>query len=158
MTITALTDLELLPNQSQDQATFDANMAYLLDNLPLRAQQENELAASMNAYAAGGAYAFQYVFDSSTTDSDPGMGTLRLNNATQNAATGLRIDNVMVGGADLSAVWADLLAVTSTIKGSIRIVKAGDPTKWMVLDVTGGTSPTGYRNLTATVRYSSATN
>lgn len=150
--ITALTDPSQLPNQLQDQQTFDANMAYVIDMLPERARQENELAANMGMFAAGGAYAFPYVFDSSTVDSDPGVGKLRLGSATQNASTAMRMDVQVVGGADISNVLADLRAATSAVKGSIRVVKMVDPSKWMIFDVTQVALPSGYRNLTVSAR------
>ena len=150
--ITALTDPNQLPNQLQDQQTFDANMAHVIDMLPERARQENELAANMGMFAAGGAYAFPYVFDSSTADADPGAGKLRLGSATQNAATVMRIDLQAVGGADLTNVLADLRAATSSVKGSIRVVKMTDPSKWLIFDVTAVALPTGYRNLTVNWR------
>lgn len=156
MTVTALTDLTKLPNQSQDQATFDANWAYTLEQMVLRAQQENETAANLNAIAAGGAYAFPYIFDSTTTDGDPGVGKLRLGSATQNASTVLRIDTAIVGGADISNVFFDLGAGTSAVKGSIRLVKQGDASKWMIFDITAVTSMTGYRNLAVAHRVGSA--
>jgi hypothetical protein len=150
--ITALTDPTQMPNQLDDQETFDTKMANFLDNLAERARQENELAANMSAYAAGGAYAFPYVFDSSTADADPGVGKLRLSSATQNAATVMRLDLQAVGGADLTNVLADLRAVTSAVKGSIRVVKMTDPSKWLTFDVTAVALPTGYRNITMTWR------
>lgn len=150
--ITALTDPAQMPSQLDDQETFDTKMANFLDNLPLRAQQENDLAANMGAYAAGGAYAFPYVFDSSTADADPGVGKLRLGSTTQNAATSMRMDLQAVGGTDMTNVLADLRAATSSIKGSVRVVKMTDPSKWLIFDVTAVAVPTGYRNLTVSWR------
>ena len=150
--ITALTDPAQLPNQLDDQETFDTKMANFLDNLPERARQENELAANMSAYAAGGAYSFQYIFDSSTADTDPGVGRLRLGSATQNAATAMRMDLQAVGSADLTNVLADLRAATSAVKGSIRLVKVSDPSKWLIYDVSAVALPSGYRNLTVNWR------
>lgn len=156
--ITALTDLSKLPNQAQDQATFDANMAYLVENLPERARQENELVASLNTMAAGGAYALPFVFDSATADADPGIGKVRFGSASQNAATVLRFDNAAFGGADVSAIFAALLTGTSLIKGAVRLVKSTDPSKWMIFDITGSGGGSGYRNLNVVLRAASATN
>ena len=163
--ITALMDPSQNPNQLQDQETFDTNMAGLIDGFVLRGEQENALAddmeelfATMSATAAGGAYSFPYVFDSSTADSDPGVGRLRLSNGNQTAAALLRIDNQIVGGVDISPVFADLGAVTSAKKGSIRLVKQSDPSKWITFDVTAVATPTGYRNLSVVSRVSSGIN
>ncbi|QYG01890.1 hypothetical protein [Massilia sp. NP310] len=163
--ITALMDPSQNPNQLQDQETFDTNMAGLIDGFVLRGEQENALAddmeelfATMSATAAGGAYSFPYVFDSSTADGDPGVGKLRLSNGNQTAAALLRIDNQIVGGVDISPVFADLGAVTSAKKGSIRLVKQSDPSKWITFDVTAVATPTGYRNLSVVSRVSSGIN
>lgn len=157
--ITALMDPNQNPNQLQDQEAFDTNMANWVDGMVLRGEQENALAddmdalfAMMSATAAGGAYSFPYIFDSSTADSDPGVGKLRLGSTTQNAATVMRLDLQAVGGADMTNVLADLRAATSAVKGSVRVVKMTDPSKWLIFDVTAVALPTGYRNLTMTWR------
>lgn len=161
--ITALMDPNQNPNQLQDQETFDTNMANWVDGMVLRGEQENALAddmealfATMSATAAGGAYSFPFIFDSSTADSDPGIGKLRLGSTTQNASTVMRMDVQIVGGADISTALADLRAVTSTVKGSIRLVKMTDQSKWIIFDVTAVALPSGYRNLTVSARSSSA--
>ena len=157
--ITALMDPNQNPNQLQDQETFDTNMAAVIDGFVLRGEQENALAddmeelfATMSATAAGGAYSFPYIFDSSTADGDPGVGKLRLGSTTQNASTVMRMDVQIVGGADISTALADLRAVTSAVKGSIRVVKMSDPSKWITFDVTTVALPSGYRNLTVSAR------
>jgi hypothetical protein len=160
--ITALTDPNQLPNQLQDQQTFDTNMAYMVDMYPERARQENALALEMmetvstiDSLAAGGAYSFPYLFDPSDADADPGVGRVRFNSNTQNQASVLRFDTSIVGGVDISPVFAALLSVSSSVKGSIRIVKSQDPGRWILFDVTGGASPTGYRNLNVVCRVGS---
>lgn len=153
--ITALTDPAQLPNQLDDQETFDTKMATYLDGLVERARQENLLAANMSAYASGNAYSFPYLFDIATADSDPGVGRLRLGSVAQSAATVLRMDIQMFGGTDLTNVFSDLQSVTSTVKGSIRLIKSSDPSKWMILDVSAVTVMSGYRNLAVRVRATS---
>ena len=160
--ITALTDSNQLPNQLQDQQTFDANMAYVIDMLPERARQENALAMEMmetvstiDSLAAGGTYSFPYQFDPSDADVDPGVGRVRFNSNTQNQASVLRFDTSILGGVDISPVFSALLSVSSSVKGSIRIVKSQDPARWILFDVIGGTSPTGYRNLNVVYRVGS---
>lgn len=157
--ITALMDPSQNPNQLQDQEKFDTNMANWVDGMVLRGEQENALAddmealfATMSATAAGGAYSFPFIFDSSTADSDPGVGKLRLGSTTQNAATVMRLDLQAVGGADMTNVLADLRAATSAVKGSVRVVKMTDPSKWLIFDITAVALPTGYRNLAMTWR------
>lgn len=154
--ITALTDPNQLPNQLQDQQTFDANMASMIDLLPERARQENELAANLSAFAAGGAYAFAYGFDPSDAVGDPGPGRLRLNANVQNAATTLRIDPITAGGANIDSVFASIGAGTSVVKGAIRIVKVADPTRWLLFDILSVTASGGYQTVAVTPRGSSS--
>ena len=152
--ITALTDPNQLPNQLQDQQTFDANMASMIDMFPERARQENSLAAEMMdllsqsaVIAAGGAFAIPYFFDAATTDADPGAGKLRLSNTTQNAATVMRLD-LTSAGQDYTTLIDTFDDSSSAVKGSIRLVKQGDLTKWMTFNLTALATPSGYRNLT----------
>lgn len=154
--ITALMDPSQFPNALQDQEAFDVSMAYVLDMLPERGRQENELTASLNAYAAGGAYAFPYMFDSATADADPGPGKLRLSSATQNASSALRIDVLTQGGVSIAGLFDALLAVTSSLKGAVRIVKAADPAKWILFDVSSVGTGAGYRNINLVYRAGSS--
>jgi hypothetical protein len=157
--ITTFLDPAQLPNRSQDQQTFDGFMALLMQNLPKWGAEINTVLANLNAIAAGGAYAITYTFDStSTADTDPGAGKLRLNNyAAQNAATVIRVDNLDPNGTDWGVLFDSIQTVTSAIKGSIKLTKQGDPSKWLIFDITGGISnPGGYRNITGTVRQASA--
>jgi hypothetical protein len=161
--ITALTDLNQLPNQLQDQQTFDANMASMIDMFPERARQENGLAAEMmdmlaqsSVIAAGGAFAIPYVFDATTTDADPGAGKLRLSSTTQSAATVMRLD-LTSAGQDYTTLIDTFDDSSSAVKGSIRLVKQGDITKWMTFNLTALAAPSGYRNLTVVCTDSSTT-
>lgn len=160
--ITALTDLNQLPNQLQDQQTFDANMARFIDNMPERARQENELAADMvdqvskiAAIAVGGAFAIPYIFDTATPDGDPGPGKLRLSHIPHNASTIMRLD-LTSAGQDYTALLDTFDDSTSAVKGSIRLVKQGDITKWMTFNLTAVATPTGYRNLSVVCTDSSS--
>jgi hypothetical protein len=146
MAITALMDPAQMPNRSMDQKAFDDAFAALVAALPLRGQQENDLAANMTAAAAGGAYALSYTFDPTTADADPGVGKLRLSSATQNAATVLRLDTTS-GGSDVSSILDTFDASTGQTKGAIRLTKMGDPSKFLLFNVTARTAPTGYRNI-----------
>jgi hypothetical protein len=114
--------------------------------------QINAAIAELGALAAGGAYAFPYVFDSTISDADPGPGKLRLSSATQNASTALRIDVLSQSGVSLAGVFDALQAVTSAIKGAVRIVKQADPTKWLLFDLSTIGTGAGYRNIALTYR------
>ena len=117
--------------------------------------QINQAVAEMNSLQAGGAYALPYIFDTATADADPGAGKLRLSSATQSAATVMRLD-LTAGGQDYTTLIDTMDGSTSTIKGSIRLVKQGDLSKWMTFDVTARAAPAGYRNLTVVCTDSSA--
>jgi len=155
MTITVLLDPAQMPDQSQDQLDFDNKMSGFMRDLPTLAAQINQATGGINSAAAGGAYALPYVFDTGTADADPGVGKLRLSNATQNAATVMRLD-LMAGGQDYTTLLDTFDSSTSVIKGSIRLVKQADVSKWMTFDVTARAALTGYRNLTVACTNSSS--
>jgi hypothetical protein len=155
MTITVLLDPTQMPDQSQDQLDFDNKMAGFMRDLPTLATQINETTAGLNAVATGGAYALPYIFDTATADADPGAGKLRLSSATQSAATVMRLD-LTAGGQDYTTLIDTMDGSTSVIKGSIRLVKQGDLSKWLTFDVTARAAPSGYRNLTVVCTDSSS--
>jgi len=156
MTISVLLDPAQMPDQSQDQLDFDNKMSGLMRDLPKFAAELNATEAAVSSFAAGGAYAFPYVFDNATADADPGAGKLRLSSSTQNTATALRVDALAFGGGNMMGIFDMLSVVTSVIKGGIRLVKAGDVTKWLLFDVIGVSSGTGYRNLAVVHRAGSS--
>lgn len=147
-----------LPSRTMEQKVFDAAVDYVFRNFPKWGREVNAALGALNSMAAGGAYAFPYVFDSATVDGDPGVGKIRLGSTSQNASTVMRMDVQIVGGVDISNVLADLRAATSSVKGSIRLVKMTDPSKWMIFDVTAVALPSGYRNLTVSARAASGPN
>lgn len=144
--ITTFLDESKMPNRTQEQKVFDNLIAYVFQNFPKWGREVNDSLAAFNAALAGGAYALPYVFDTATADADPGAGKLRLSSATQNTSTTLRLD-LTAGGQDYTTLIDTFDASTSLVKGSIRLVKQGDMSKWMTFDVTARSAPTGYRNL-----------
>lgn len=157
MTITVLLDPAQMPDQSQDQLDFDNKMSGFMRDLPIWGAQVNESTAALNALSAGGAYALPYIFDTATADADPGAGKLRLSSATQSASTVMRLD-LTAGGQDYTTLIDTMDGSTSTIKGSIRLVKQGDLSKWMTFDVTARAASVGYRNLTVACTGGSSAN
>ena len=90
--------------------------------------------------------ALPYKFATSTTDAAPGTGYLRLDNAT--SATGIYIDDEVVGGADASAwmlTWDDS---TSTITGHVTIQSKATPTTFAIFSVSALADDTDYIDLT----------
>lgn len=96
----------------------------------------------------GGPITIPYSFSTTTTDSDPGDGKLRLNNATQNAATVIRLDNLDSSLNSIGTTLAALGSSTLLDKAWIRIVKANDRTKWLLFKLRSIASPSGYKNFT----------
>lgn len=143
-----------IPQRGARSTFSDAVDAFLQWMGALPAMLEQFL-AQLSTLAAGGANSFPYIFDSGTSDVDPGPGKLRLSNATQNAATILRIDPVTSAGINISALLLSMLSGTSSNKASLRIQKRNDPTRWLIADISSG-SGTGYLNITITPRASSS--
>jgi hypothetical protein len=105
---------------------------------------------------AGGGISISYQFSTTTTNADPGSGTLRLNSTTQNLATAVYADLLDISGSDWSAVLATIANGTSPEKGTLRLYKLSDPTQFLVFSVTAYTSHTGYVELTVSVTGSSS--
>jgi len=74
----------------------------------------------------GGAISIPFLFSTSTVNSDPGDGFIRLDNATQNLSTTIRIDLLSSDGTDWDSVVTGFADSTNTVKGYIRIVKKID--------------------------------
>jgi len=106
----------------------------------------------------GGAITIPYEFSTTTTNSDPGAGKLRLDNATQSSATTIRASNTDAAAVDVASLLAAFADSTSTTKGYIRLFKTTNPAKWIDFAVTAVASPTGYKNITVSVVDSSDTN
>lgn len=105
----------------------------------------------------GGAVTLELLFSTTTADADPGAGTMRLNNATQNTATAFYVDLLDARAVDITAILDNVLtASSSTVKGSVRLVKYDDPTKWLTFNLTAWTTASGYRKFTVANVASSA--
>lgn len=98
----------------------------------------------------GSAISIRYLFSTTTTDSDPGNGNLRLDNATQLSATTIRADLLDTFSTDWTTALDALDDSTSSIKGFIRLVKESDNSKWILFSVGSVAAPSGYRNITVT--------
>jgi hypothetical protein len=99
----------------------------------------------------------QYTFSTTTTDSDPGSGIVRLNNATQNAATEIYIDDEDNDGTNVSGVIALLAGGNnpSSVLGYVTIRKEFAPENFVTMKITTLTSASGYTKLVGTVEASS---
>jgi hypothetical protein len=91
----------------------------------------------------------RYFFDTSTTDADPGVGELRLNNAAPASANTLYLSVTDADGADLSDELDSWDDVSATLKGKLMIRSAQNPSSYAFYRVSGAVvSATGYRKLT----------
>jgi hypothetical protein len=102
------------------------------------------------AGAPGGAITILSAFDSSTVNADPGNGRIRLNNATQNAATAIYMDLLDYNGTDWTSVLDTLDQSSSGVDGQIRLWNIANAGEWIVFNLTHRYPWTGYREFTVT--------
>lgn len=96
----------------------------------------------------GGALTFAYTFSTTTTDSDPGSGVLRLNNATQTSAGFMYVDLVDAAGVTITdALDSFNDGGELGLRFEIRLVHRTDPTKYIVWSAVEVASATGYRKI-----------
>jgi hypothetical protein len=167
MTIPLLTTLPAGPNHlTQLPADFSttavayvaaqSNMVDELNNQVIPAI--NDVSDMLNSYVLGTEFSLPYTFSTTTTDSDPGTGIVRLSSATQSSATVIRLDLVGSDGETYTNwidTWDDS---TSSSKGTIVMYKLSDATKWIIFALTSIASPAGYKNLTVAPILASETN
>lgn len=127
--------------QRGDRTTFanrvDAFITWLINFVT----ELISLVANLNSIAAGGAYAIPYAVGAGINASigfESG-GKLAFGNGADNNAVGVLpanttiicVDTKDIAGAGVSASLASTTSgVSSVIKGHIRLVKQGDPSKW----------------------------
>ena len=113
--------------------------------------------SAVSSISVAGGIQIPYTFSTTITDSDPGAGFLRLDSATQNVSTVIRVDLAGSDSIDRSQQLTQFAISTSAVKGLLRLAKVSDPTKYLLFEVTAMASPAGYRNVTVKcVDYSSA--
>lgn len=142
------------PPSTNDPTNFNTRADAFLGWFPTNSAEmqgfADELATyfSQLAQAAQGGIVVTYTFDgASASVADPGNGKLRLNNLTQASATAVIADNADNIGVSATGRLA-LLTSTSTIKGTVYIRSALDPTKWLVGLASANTAASGYYNIT----------
>lgn len=125
------------------------SVQYLLDNLP--EGPAGDTGATGATGAQGASVGVQFTYSTTTTDSDPGSGVFRFNNATIASVTAAYIDNNDAGGSSVTT-WLDTFDdSTTTHKGYLVIRGVTTQSAWAVFSVTGSvTDGTGYRKLTLT--------
>lgn len=90
-------------------------------------------------------------FSTTTTDSDPGSGVVRFNNASPASVTSIYFDNSDRDGTT-QTTWMDSWDdSTATIKGTLVFVPPASPASKLIYNVTGSvTDGTGYRKVAVT--------
>lgn len=102
--------------------------------------------------ATGPVIAPKFTFSTTTTDSDPGAGNLRFNNATIGSVTSLFFDNLDALGNSATA-WLDTFddSTNSALRGTLTFVNVNSPLDVIIFNVTGAvTDGTGYRKVVVT--------
>jgi len=113
---------------------------------------DDEVFISFVAHGEDGTSAgLDYLFSSTTTDSDPGSGYVRLNNSTYSSASAIYIDDADSKGVDVSAdvlTWDDS---TSTVKGFVTIKDQTTQSSYARFSISGTTTDaSGYNKLAVT--------
>lgn len=144
-----------LPSMSRTSPTFKSDVnTFFASLLPAFAAESNGLRAELLQLAAqilatsATTVALRYNFSTTTTNADPGTGVIRLNNATQNAATELYIDDYDSTGSGFPANLDDVFSLIAGYRTELRIVSAADVTKYLSYRVLSTAHPSGYRVLT----------
>ena len=105
--------------------------------------------------AFGGA-TFDYTFDTTTTSLDPGTGKVRLNNANQDVATQMYIDELDDDSTSITSFLQTIDSVTSLIKGYVRIANRLDTSQFLLFQISNLTNNTGWWAIDITNQASSA--
>jgi hypothetical protein len=106
--------------------------------------------SALSTIASGGAFDIPFKFSATTTAGDPGAGFLRLNSGSISTVTAIYADVVSSDTKDYTALLDTMGASTSTVLGTIKLIKLNDPTKFAHFRLTVLTTQTGYRQLTVT--------
>lgn len=104
-----------------------------------------------------GAISIPYLFDTGTSNADPGSGNLRVNNATEDSATAIYASHTDSGSSDWTTILNALADSTNTVKGQIRLVNV-DGTKFIVADVSSITTHAAYTEIAISVTGDSGVN
>ena len=83
----------------------------------------------------GGA-TFDYTFDSSTVEADPGTGFVRLDVAQQNLSGEMYIDSEDDNGNNINSFLETIDSVVGAVKGFVRITKKLDATSYLLFAIT----------------------
>jgi hypothetical protein len=94
----------------------------------------------------GGA-SFDYTFDTSVANSDPGPGKLKFDNASLNLATILRIDDLDDSSSDIQEYVRGINNSSASIKGHFRISKKSNLSVFGLFTITSISEEQGFFNI-----------
>lgn len=97
---------------------------------------------------AGAGIAF--TFSTTTSMVDPGAGTMRFNNATPASVTAIALDDLTADAADVSAWITAFDDSTSTVDGTLYVIKNNDASVVAIFSITGLTDNAGWTELAVT--------
>jgi hypothetical protein len=93
-----------------------------------------------------------FTYSTTTTDSDPGSGVIRFNNATLSSASLAYVDDADSAGANIEALvlsWDD--STNTALRGTITLVKRDNPAIFAIWNITGASvDGSGYSKLALT--------
>ena len=93
-----------------------------------------------------------FTYSTTTTDSDPGSGVIRFNNATLSSASLAYVDDADSAGANIEALvlsWDD--STNTALRGTITLVKRDNPAIFAIWNITGASvDGSGYSKLSLT--------
>ena len=93
-----------------------------------------------------------FTYSTTTTDSDPGSGVIRFNNATLASASIAYVDDADSAGANIEAYvlsWDD--STNTALRGTITLVKRDNPAIFAIWNITGASvDGSGYSKLALT--------
>ena len=91
----------------------------------------------------GGA-TFEYGWSTDTTVSDPGAGTVKVNNADVTLAGTMSIDDTDANGTDIQSFLRTIDDSTSTIKGHVRVSNKLNADDFVIYTISAVSEQTGY--------------
>lgn len=152
MTITHQFTAAPTPPSTGSPSTFptlaDAWVAWLSSTfVPELAEFIEQMQAEADIWESLGLMGFEMAFDTDTTASDPGAGTMRLGAATQNTATTLLLDDLDAVAANIREQALSFNNGSETVKGTLYVSSKADPSKRLVFNVTAAAAGAGFVTL-----------
>jgi hypothetical protein len=145
--------------QRGDRTTFASRVDAFITWLINFVTEMLALVANLNTIAAGGAFTLPFTFATTGgTGTTTGGKIACANIASQSTTTYFAIDLTDAKGSSIAAQLAQAVTSTSAVKGAARLVKMGDASKYIILNITGWSPSTYSGLLSGAVIDSSSTN